>query len=442
MFGLRVRGCGRRMLTAGPVLAGLVLGGPALAQTPDRDSKDYLEQVRRLNQVAAQKLEADVQDALREADRLRAKEPAQAAARLKDALTQVEADVLLDDTRRESLKRTLQARLRLLENTPPREKNPMPAEATSPALPVLPNAPGKASQAAPETIQRTLEAIRSLQKDGRHDEARRLAEDLARRYPGNAVVQAAVQAMRTNSAVAGSQAQRGEMARRVTGVASDIQRSSLPAAGEVEFPKDWQERTKTRSANAYPLSDKEKAILRSLNTLVSINFKETRLEDAVKYLSEKLGQPIILDRTALQEAQVNYESKVTMEIPRVAARTALRKLLGEFGLSYVIRDQAIEVTSTLKAKEMMVTRSYYLGDLVGIGQLGGLMELRLWGLPHTQAQMAKQVQQIIDVIQSSIEPSSWRENGGSGTISFNAPSMSLVVKQSAEVHGMLSGYLK
>ncbi len=442
MFATRVRGWGRCLLTAGPVLVGLLLGGPASAQTPDSDRKDYLEQVRRLNQVAAQKLEADVQDALRDADRLRAKEPAQAAERLKQALAQVEADVVLADARRESLKRTLQARLRLLENTPQREKTSAPAEAASPTLPAPPNSPAKAPQAAPETIQRTLETVRSLQKDGRHDEARRLAEDLARRYPGNAVVQAAVQAMRTNSAVAGSQAQRGEMARRVTGVASDVQRSSLPAAGEVEFPKDWQARTKNRSANLYPLTDKEKAILQSLNTLVSINFKETRLEDAIKYLSEKLGQPIILDRTALQEAQVNYESKVTMEIPRVAARTALRKLLGEFGLSYVIRDQAIEVTSTLKAKEMMVTRSYYLGDLVGIGQLGGLMELRLWGLPHTQAQMAKQVQQIIDVIQSSIEPSSWRENGGSGTISFNAPSMSLVIKQSAEVHGMLSGYLK
>ena len=440
MFGMRVRGCGRHWLTAGPVLAGLFLGGPASAQVPE--SKDYLEQVRRLNQVAAQKLEADVQDALREAEKLRAKEPAQAAERLKQALAQVEADVVLGEARRESLKRMLQARLRPLEGTTPREKKPVSANPASPTLPAPANLPGKAPQPAPETIQRTLETIRSLQKDGRYDEARRLADDLARRYPANAIVQATVQTMRTNSALAGFQSQRSEMARRVTGVTSDIQRSSLPAAGEVEFPKDWQERTKNRSSNPYPLTDKEKAILKSLNTLVSINFKETRLEDAVKYLSEQLGQPIILDKTALQEAQVTYESKVTMEIPRVAARTALRKLLGEFGLAYVIRDQTIEVTSTLKAKEMMVTRSYYLGDLVGIGQLGGLMELRLGGIQYTQQQMAKQVQQIIDVIQSSIEPSSWRENGGNGTISFNAPSMSLVIKQSAEVHGMISGNLK
>ncbi len=91
---------------------------------------------------------------------------------------------------------------------------------------------------------------------------------------------------------------------------------------------------------------------------------------------------------------------------------------------------------------MMVTRSYYLGDLAGIGQLGGLAELRLGGIQYTQQQMAKQVQQIIDVIQSSIEPSSWRENGGNGTIYFHAPSMALIIKQSAEVHGMISGYLK
>ncbi len=440
MFGMRVCGWRRQLWAAGPVLAGLLLGGPTLAQAPD--SKDYLEQVRRLNEVAAQKLEADVQGAVREADKLRTRDSAQAVERLKHALAQVEADTVLDDARRASLKRTLQARLRLLQATVQREQNPVAPMPVSPVLTVRPNLPGKTSPEDPQTIQRTLETIRGLQKEGRHDEARRLADDLARRYPGNAVVQATVQTMRTGGALAGYQAQRGDMARRVTGVAADVQRSSLPAAGEVEFPKDWRERTKNRSSSSVALTDKEKAILKSLNSIVSVHFKDTSLENALKSLSDQLGQPIILDKTALQEAQVNYDSKVTMDIPRVAARTALRKLLGEFGLAYVIRDQTIEVTSALKAKEMMVTRSYYLGDLAGIGQLGGLAELRLGGIQYTQQQMAKQVQQIIDVIQSSIEPSSWRENGGNGTIFFHAPSMSLIIKQSAEVHGMISGYLK
>lgn len=437
MFGMRVCGWNRHLIIAGSLMAALFLGGPALAQVPD--SKDYLEQVRRLNEVAAQKLEADVQSALRAAELLRTKEPAQAVERLKQALAQVEADTTLADTRRESLKRTLQVRLRFLNATVQRENTPVPPAPALPIAPVRARIPAKTSEGEPATIQRTLETIRNLQKEGRTGEAQRLTDDLARRYPGNAIVQATVQTMRTRGAVAGFQSQRGEMARRAAGVTLDLQRSSLPAAGDVEFPKDWQERTKNRSATLYPLTDKEKAILKSLNSLVSVHFKDTRFEDAIKALSEQLGQPIILDKTALQEAQVNYDSKVTMDIPRVAARTVLRKLLGEFGLAYVIRDQTIEVTSTLKAKEMMVTRSYYLGDLVGISRLGGLEELRLGGIQYTQQQMAKQVQQIIDVIQSSIEPSSWRESGGSGTIFFHAPSMSLVIKQSAEVHYMLNG---
>ncbi len=42
------------------------------------------------------------------------------------------------------------------------------------------------------------------------------------------------------------------------------------------------------------------------------------------------------------------------------------------------------------------------------------------------------------MIQTTIDPSSWQINNGPGAIYFHFPSMSLVVKQSAEVHGMIA----
>ena len=47
------------------------------------------------------------------------------------------------------------------------------------------------------------------------------------------------------------------------------------------------------------------------------------------------------------------------------------------------------------------------------------------------------VKQLIELIQTSVDPQSWQVNGGGGAITFHAPSMSLVIKQSTEVHALL-----
>ncbi len=49
--------------------------------------------------------------------------------------------------------------------------------------------------------------------------------------------------------------------------------------------------------------------------------------------------------------------------------------------------------------------------------------------------------QIIDLIQNSVEPQSWQVNGGPGTIRFDPLTMSILVKQTAEVHFILAGGL-
>ena len=106
----------------------------------------------------------------------------------------------------------------------------------------------------------------------------------------------------------------------------------------------------------------------------------------------------------------------------------------------------------------MVVRRYYVGDLLaGMGVLGTLSApqaalanagiipggMQNFGGAAANAQsMAMQkmqgVKQLIDLIQSSVDPQTWQGNGGNGTITFHAPSMSLVIKQSAEVHALLA----
>jgi hypothetical protein len=72
--------------------------------------------------------------------------------------------------------------------------------------------------------------------------------------------------------------------------------------------------------------------------------------------------------------------------------------------------------------------------------LVGYTDTRL-GPILTQALLLKTGREIVEMIKGSVDPSSWRENGGEGTIVFDPRTLAIVVKQSSEVHSMLeSGY--
>ncbi len=92
------------------------------------------------------------------------------------------------------------------------------------------------------------------------------------------------------------------------------------------------------------------------------------------------------------------------------------------------------VTTPARAREYLVTKTYYLGDLVTpVGNpffpVGNPLE------------EAFNVQMLIDTIVTSIDPDSWDVRGGPGTIRYYAPTKSLIVRQSAEVHVSLKASL-
>jgi hypothetical protein len=301
-------------------------------------------------------------------------------------------------------------------------------------------------------ISKTLSKIRDLRKDGHFTEAWALAEDLAKQFPAHPAVLAARRTSFVANNVSRIQQLNADRNRGDAGVQAELEQSATPPTRDVDFPKNWQERVKNR-VRGTPFTDKEKAILQALNSTVVVKFKGEAFENAIKALSEKIQQPILVDRMALEEAQVKYDTPVSLETPAngMAARTILRRLLGDYGLAYVIKDQSIEVTTAIKAKNLMVVRSYFIGDLLnnpslaaalGQPQLAYATPGTPWWLNPSVSQslVVQQATHIMDMIKESIEPDSWRIGGG-GNITFHPATMSLVIRQSTEVHGMLSSGL-
>jgi hypothetical protein len=181
------------------------------------------------------------------------------------------------------------------------------------------------------------------------------------------------------------------------------------------------------------LTAKEKALLKMLNSTLSVDFKEgTTLKEALEYIQEKTNNdlPIFLNEGSLKEANIESDEQVIFKVKKATVRTILKKILADKGLTYVIKEATIQVVTPRQAREMMVARTYPIGDLMGAPN--PLFD------PFGFQQLAA-INSLISVIKSSIDPSIWEEGG---SITFFPPA-SLIIRAPAEMHyqmGFGSGY--
>jgi hypothetical protein len=417
--------------------AGLGLAAPAPAEDPPRrPSDDFLIQTRRFNEVAIQKIELEVRDGLLAATKLVGTDPAKAIERLQQVKKSLDADTVLVSTRRDALLKQVDERVReaetkqkqLAERAADRDNR----AATKSKL-QLTTERYAADQAE---LRRALDRIAALEKIGKTAEAQHAVDELLKKYPAEPVAIALTQSGSMASRIADAKDLLAEQDKRILLAMRDVDKSALPPVGDIEFPKDWKERTKGRKAE---LSKEEKAILEALAKPVSIKAKDSAFGDVMSFLSDSIGLTITLDKSDLADAQVTSDTPVTIQTPAkgMQARTVLRSLLGQLGLSYVVQGGEIRVVSQTKARELMTTKVYPIGDLVqGVGAFGNSVR---WGPYNSQAQAQENAQAIVDTIEKQLAPDSWRSRGGEGSVTFHYPSMSLIVRQSAEVHMMLKG---
>lgn len=215
-----------------------------------------------------------------------------------------------------------------------------------------------------------------------------------------------------------------ERSRSSNKILREVDSAGIASGNDITYPKDWKEKTQARAAGLATMTAKESAIFRALDSTISVDLKKVRFESVIDYLRTKTGLPILLDNAALSEADVSYDSTVSVTLKDVTVRTLLKKILADLGLTYVIRNESVMVVTPGTAKQMMVTRAYYIRDLLPAGH-PFFSEL--------------QAAALIDMIQSTVEPQSWRANGGNGTIVYDPIRRALVVKQSAEFQSVLSG---
>jgi hypothetical protein len=194
-------------------------------------------------------------------------------------------------------------------------------------------------------------------------------------------------------------------------------------------------------------------IRQALAKKIDWDFKETPLADVVAYLQGSLKIPVQLDPKGLKGEGVGTDAPMTLKVSGISAKAALNLMLHPLHLSATIRDEVLLVTSQQVADGNVHAVVYDVADLlppVGAAVLSSV-ELPLdnftipiqFGAPGQMVKPETVFSQLIKMIQQTIEPTTWDEVGGQGSIQpFDAGGIrAIVVTQTDETHEKIANLL-
>lgn len=404
-------------------------------------AEDLIEQQKRINKVRVQQLESEYRALLVRSSRVGAKDPEEAANLIQGFVNELKQDTVLADARRARMIDNLQARIGELEKRFKREDKVKNQEALK-----------QAERANDQRVRNEQAQQRGQYKqmmvqynkyiaEGNYAAALKLSQQMKATIRGNSGTSNSLppsasvtdRIASTNNLIQSNKDLNAKRRESFARTMQDLKRSTLPPRGDVEFPdpEKWAKLTKARSPLA-KLSAQDRAMLKALSTPIDGKFESEPFEDVINYLSEKFSVTIDVNEAGMEDVAVNYKTPVTVRAKGITLRSFLRKMLGNLGLAYYVKGGVIHVTSFQRAREVMSTRVYYLGDLAGVP------DLRLPPL-YNDARAVQIIQGIVNTIKTSVDPESWTDRGGKGTIAFQPQSMSLIIKQTAEVHFKLGG---
>ena len=175
----------------------------------------------------------------------------------------------------------------------------------------------------------------------------------------------------------------------------------------------------------------EKRITAALLSPTTIDCKETPLGQLVEQLKKQHKIEIQLDLASLKDAGVDEKTPVTKHLSGISLRSALRLILDELQLKYVIHNEVLLIISPAKCEydEFQLTRMYPVKDLILVR--------------NSDDEIETDFQPLIDLIENTIAPKEWIDNGGMWTISayqFRDRCL-LVVSGTQDVHEEVAAFL-
>ncbi len=168
-------------------------------------------------------------------------------------------------------------------------------------------------------------------------------------------------------------------------------------------------------------SEAEKHIHEALKKNLATEFeKNTPLQDAIDHLADLSDVSIVIDARALEEIGLTADTPMGplgLRIKNARLGSILRLILRQFDLTYMVRDEALQITTAEAAEQNLINRIYFLE---GTGFPLGDFE------------------SVADAIQTTIVSDTWEALGGPSTMApitngaGNRPA--IIISTTSEVH--------
>jgi hypothetical protein len=165
----------------------------------------------------------------------------------------------------------------------------------------------------------------------------------------------------------------------------------------------------------------EARIEQALTEPVEFEFLDTPLTDVVAFIADSFSIPVYLDGKALEDAGVTPDTPITFQAREIKLESALNLMLGQLEIGFTIENEMLLISTAEELNSTMEIRVYPVGDLLAKNDsLNG----------RGQDEFAD----LMDVITATIEPESWCEVGGPGSIESLPEAGALVLAQTRDVH--------
>jgi hypothetical protein len=385
-------------------LLGLALLAVLAGGTPVR-AQDYFDQKKKELALEAQQIVSDATKALETSRDLEKTDAAAAKALLEKRLREVQDSSSLDDKQRNDLRKRLLDRIRDVNGTLSVQRSATDAQSKL-----------AADKAAREERDRMEKAKAEGQGKSVYDQSKDRVDSTKKTVDTYGDLKYLTKKGVTDMGLEDAK--------------------TFAKMKEEPYTKRFADITEKRKEK---LSKEEVALLKALNSTISIDVKDATLKEMLELIDTKTGGDlnIFIDEASKKEAGVDYDSKVTFKGKNVKMRTLLKKMFGDLGLTWAIKDAAVQVITPDRMKDYMVIRAYPVQDLVT-----PIANNRMPPLAQ-KAYMYQQAQQLIQTIVNMIEPSSWQgmSEKGFGTITYNEAQGAIIVNHTAEMHYMLRGAL-
>ncbi|WP_372723598.1 hypothetical protein [Novipirellula sp.] len=161
----------------------------------------------------------------------------------------------------------------------------------------------------------------------------------------------------------------------------------------------------------------EQQLRRKLSEKTSIHVDAVPLSEFLHLLSEKTNTPMVLDTRAIEEIGLSPQQPIHVSLQNVSLRTVLKISLRQLDLTYMIKDEVIQITTPEHVENHLVTKVYALAD-----------------------PLKGKAPKVIRAVTSTITPDTWEVLGGPSTIV--AIESVLVVSTTEKTHEQIGDLLE